>query len=347
MPLEVMEEAQRDFLDYNNTGMGICEMSHRSKPFDAIHNECISLIREMLNVPDNYSILLVQGGASTQFEAVPLNLLVKGRADYVVTGKFAKDAFNRAKKYGDVVAAASSEDKKFTYIPKVTPDMFRDDIDYVHVCYNNTIFGTHYNTLPDVGDKVLVADMSSCIMSEEIDVSKFGVIYAGAQKNLAPAGLTIVIVRNDLIGNHKDICPTMLAWKTQADKNSLFNTPPCFSIYMCCLVLRYLKKTGGIKAKAEVNRQKAKLLYDYIDSSDFYTNKVEKDSRSLMNVPFFTPNEELDALFVKESAAAGLSGLKGHREVGGLRASIYNAMTLEGVQALVDFMKKFAAEHAQ
>lgn len=345
MPLEVLEEAQRDFLDFNGSGMSICEMSHRSKPYDAIHTETIALIKELLNVPDDYSILLLQGGASTQFEAVALNLFQKGKADYVITGKFAEDAFKRVQKYGDVVAAASSKDKNFTYIPELTPDMFRKDIDYVHITANNTIFGTHYSKYPET-EAPLVADMSSCILSEEIDVSKFGLIYAGAQKNLAPAGLTIVIVRNDLIGHEMSICPTMLSYKTHAEKNSLFNTPPCFPIYMCCLNLRYLKKIGGVKAIADINVKKAALLYDYIDNSNFYVNKVNKIDRSLMNVPFFTPNEELDALFVKEAAAAGLASLKGHRAVGGLRASIYNAMPYEGVAALVEFMKKFAAAHS-
>ena len=343
-PEEVLKQAQAEFLDYNGTGMSITEMSHRSKPFQAVVDETVALFRELLNIPENYEVLMVQGGASTQFEAVPLNLLQKGKADYIVTGNFAKKAYKEAQKYGDIACAASSEDKNYTYIPDVNNITFRDDIDYVHMTSNNTIFGTRYVELPKTSAP-LVTDMSSCILSEEIDVSKFGLIYAGAQKNIAPAGVTIVIVRKDLIENPMKICPTMLKYSTQAKENSLYNTPPCFSIYMSMLVLRKLKAEGGIKAIQKINEYKAGLLYDFIDSSSFYSNGVEKKYRSLMNVPFVTPSAELDDKFVKEAAKAGLVSLKGHRLVGGMRASIYNAMPVEGVKALIEFMKKFESEN--
>ncbi|MEG2413436.1 MAG: 3-phosphoserine/phosphohydroxythreonine transaminase [Clostridia bacterium] len=342
LPLEVLQEAQRDMLDYNNSGMSVTEMSHRSKVFEGIHNECIALLRELMNISDDYAVLLLQGGASTQFEAIPLNLLNKtGKADYVVTGNFAKKAYQESKKYGDIHLAGSSEEKTFTYIPD-TLDL-RDDVDYLYICQNNTIFGTRYTNIPTPKSGVLVADVSSMILSEKIDVNKYGVIYAGAQKNVAPAGVTIVIVRKDLIGNAMPICPTMLNWKTQFDADSLYNTPPCFSIYMAMLNLRYLKRNGGIEAMQKVNEYKAGLLYDYIDNSNFYTNSVRKQDRSLMNVPFVTATKELDAQFVKEAEQNGLVSLKGHKLVGGMRASIYNAMPVEGVQTLIAFMQKFAA----
>lgn len=340
LPVEVLQEAKEQLLDYNGTGMSITEMSHRSKPFMAVVDETVALFRQLMNISDDYHVLFVQGGASTQFEAVPLNLFKKGRADYIVTGNFANKAFKEAQKYGDVVAAASSKDKNFTYIPDVDAIKFRDNLDYVHITTNNTIFGTKYSKLPKT-DCPLVADMSSNILSEEMDVSKFGLIYAGAQKNIAPAGVTIVIVRKDLIEEPMSICPTMLKYKTQAADNSLYNTPPCFSIYMSMLVARNLKKMGGIKMIQEINREKAGMLYDFIDNSDFYTNSVQKKDRSIMNVPFVTTSPQTDELFVKEAAAAGLVSLKGHRLVGGMRASIYNAMPIEGVVALIEFMKKF------
>ena len=338
LPLDVLLEAQKDFVDYQGCGMSVCEMSHRSKQYDAINNECLALLRELMEVPDNYDIILVQGGGSTQFEAVPLNLLKKGKADYIVTGNFAKKAYKEAIKYGDVHVAASSEDKNYTYIPKTFD--FRDDIDYVHITQNNTIFGTRYTTLPKT-NAPLVADVSSMILSEKIDVSKYGVLYAGAQKNLAPAGVTVVIVRKDLVTDGMSICPTMLKWKTQVDNNSLYNTPPCFSIYMMMLNLRYLKAHGGVKEQQKFNEYKAGLLYDFIDSSDFYTNSVNKEDRSLMNVPFVTKSADLDAAFVKEAGANGFASIKGHRLVGGMRASIYNAMPLSGITDLIEFMKKF------
>ena len=338
LPLEVLQEAQAEFVDYKGCGMSVTEMSHRSKQFDAIHNECISLIRELMGVPENYEVLLVQGGASTQFAAIPMNLLTSGKADYVVTGNFAKKAYKEALKYGDIHVAGSSEADKFTYIPKELD--IRDDADYLYICQNNTIFGTRYNKLPEC-KMPLVADISSNILSEEMDVSKYGVLYAGAQKNLAPAGLTIVIVRKDLIKEPVSYCPTMLSWKVMAENNSLYNTPPCFAIYMAMLNLRHLKKLGGVKEMQKVNVYKAGLLYDYIDSSSFYVNRVNKEDRSYMNVPFNTPNADLDALFVKQAGENGFVSIKGHRLVGGMRASIYNAMPVEGITSLIEFMKEF------
>ena len=338
LPLEVLQQAQAEFVDYNGCGMSVTEMSHRSKQFDAIHNECIALIRELMGVPDNYEVLLVQGGASTQFAAIPMNLLSTGKADYVVTGNFAKKAYKEALKYGDIHIAGSSEADKFTYIPKNLD--VRDDADYLYICQNNTIFGTRFSKLPEC-KMPLVADISSNILSEEMDVSKYGVLYAGAQKNLAPAGLTIVIVRKDLIKEPMSFCPTMLSWKVMAENNSLYNTPPCFAIYMAMLNLRYLKKLGGVKEMQKINVYKAGLLYDYIDSSSFYVNRVNKEDRSYMNVPFNTPNADLDAAFVKQAGENGFVSIKGHRLVGGMRASIYNAMPVEGITSLIEFMKEF------
>ena len=345
LPLSVLEEAQREFLDFAGTGMSVTEISHRNKSFETIVQEGESLLRELMHIPDDYAVLFVQGGASTQFAAVPLNLMHRGKADYVVTGNFSKKAWQEGKIYGDAACVASSEDKTYTYIPDVSAIPFREDTDYVHICSNNTIFGTRYVEFPDV-KAPLVADMSSEILSREVDVSKFAVIYAGAQKNLAPAGVTIVIAKRDLIGNPLPMCPTMLKWKVQDENKSLYNTPPCFSIYMATLVLRHLKKLGGVKEINAINEYKAGLLYDFIDNSSFYTNRVEKKYRSIMNVPFVTPSPELDAQFVKEAAANGLVSLKGHRLVGGMRASIYNAMPVDGVKALIEFMKKFERENA-
>ena len=345
LPLSVLEEAQREFLDFAGTGMSVTEISHRNKAFEAIVLEGEALLRELMHIPDDYAVLFVQGGASTQFAAVPLNLMHKGKADYIVTGNFSKKAWQEGKIYGDAACVASSEDKTYTCIPDVSAIPFREDTDYVHICSNNTIFGTRYIEFPDV-KAPLVADMSSEILSREIDVTKFAVIYAGAQKNLAPAGVTIVIAKRDLIGNPLPMCPTMLKWKVQDENKSLYNTPPCFSIYMATLVLRHLKKLGGVKEINAINEYKAGLLYDFIDNSSFYTNRVEKKYRSIMNVPFVTPSPELDAQFVKEAAANGLVSLKGHRLVGGMRASIYNAMPVDGVKALIEFMKKFERENA-
>ncbi len=340
---DVLKQAQAEMLDFNNSGMSINEMSHRTKVFDAVIKEAEALLRELMNIPENYKVLFVQGGASQQFDAIPLNLMNKfGKADYVISGHFAKKAFQAAKKYGDVAIAGSSEEDVYTHLPSYT---FREDIDYVHITSNNTIFGTKYTNFPET-KAPLVCDMSSNILSEPVDVSKFGMIYAGAQKNIGPAGLTIVIIREDLIGNAKDICPIMLNYKTHADNESMYNTPPCFPIYMAMLTFRHLKKLGGVEAIAKINREKAQMLYDYIDSSSFYTNKVNPADRSIMNVPFVTPNADLDAQFVKEAANEGLVTLKGHRLVGGMRASIYNAMPVEGVQKLIAFMRDFEAKNA-
>lgn len=340
LPEEVLKQAQAEFLDLNGSGMSVTEMSHRSKTYEAVIQTAEADLRELMNIPEDYYVLFVQGGASMQFEAVPLNLLVKGKADYLVTGNFAEKAYKEGKKYGDMVAAASSKDANFTFVPKVKRSDFRDDIDYVHYTSNNTIFGTHFNYVPDA-PAPLVCDMSSSILSETIDVSKYGVIYAGAQKNIAPAGVTIVIVRKDLTEQTMGICPTMLKWSTQAANGSMYNTPPCFSIYIAGLVFKWLKKLGGTDAINKINVEKANLLYDFIDNSSFYTNNVVKEDRSIMNVPFIAPTEELNAQFVKEAAAQGLVTLKGHRLVGGMRASIYNAMPGEGVKKLVEFMKAF------
>jgi phosphoserine aminotransferase len=341
----VLEQARDEMLDYKGTGMSVMEMSHRSKSYEDIHNECISLLRELMAIPENYDVLLLQGGASTQFDAIPLNLLTKGKADYVVTGNFANNAYKAAVKYGDIAVAASSKDKNYTYIPELTSDSFRKDIDYVHITTNNTIFGTRYIDFPET-EAPLVADMSSEILSRKIDVSKFGLIYAGAQKNISCAGLTIVIVRKDLMGTAMKICPTMLDYKIQADSNSMYNTCPCYSIYIAMLTFRHIKALGGVDAINALNVQKANMLYDYIDSSDYYYNYVHKEDRSIMNVPFVIKSEELNEKFVKEAATAGLKTLKGHRLVGGMRASIYNAVPVAGVEALITFMKKFKAANS-
>ncbi|MEG2002602.1 MAG: 3-phosphoserine/phosphohydroxythreonine transaminase [Clostridia bacterium] len=338
---DVLKQASQEMLDYNSTGMSVAEMSHRSKPYMEINDETISLFKELLNVPDNYKILLLQGGASMQFDAVPLNLMNNyKKAEYIVTGNFAKKASSFAKKYGEVKVIANTFDKNNTYLPKLTDADFSDEVDYCHFTSNNTIFGTEFKEFPNA-KAPLVCDMSSDILSREIDVSKFGLIYAGAQKNIGPAGLTVVIVREDLIGKHLPICPTLLAYQTQAEENSLYNTPSCYAIYMAMLTLRHLKKLGGLKAVNKINKDKAQMLYDYIDSTSFYTNNVEKDARSIMNVPFVTANADLDAKFVKEASQNSIVSIKGHKLVGGMRASIYNAMPVEGVQHLIDFMKKF------
>ena len=344
LPLPVLEQAQKELLDFNGTGMSITEMSHRGKPFMAVNDEANALLRELMNIPDDYSVLFVQGGASQQFAAVPLNLLQKGKADYILTGNFAQKAYEEGLKYGDMAVAASSKESNYTYIPDMKNVKFRDDIDYVHFTYNNTIFGSRFTEIPKT-DATLVTDMSSCILSEVVDVSKFGLIYAGAQKNIAPAGVTIVIVKKDLLGKHMAITPTMLRYDIQDKNDSLYNTPPCFPIYVSMLVFRWLKAMGGVSVMQKINEEKAKMLYDFIDNSTLYKNNVAVKDRSIMNVPFVTGNEELDAKFVKEATANGLVSLKGHRVTGGMRASIYNAMPIEGVKALIDFMKKFEMEN--
>jgi len=346
LPLPVLEQAQSELICYGDSGMSVMEMSHRSPVYDKIIKDAEADLRTLLNVPDNYKILFMQGGASGQFAAVPLNLLNgTKKADYIVSGQFSKKAYKEAKKYGDIALAATSEDVNFTKIPATTRESFRPDADYVHICFNNTIYGTKFNYIPDTGDIPLVADMSSCILSEPIDVSKFGVIYAGAQKNMAPAGLTVVIIREDLIGKESPLTPDVLSYKIMADNDSMYNTPPCYSIYMCGLVAKYLLSIGGLEEMKKLNEKKAKLLYDYLDSQDYYKATVDPASRSMMNVPFVTGDADLDKKFAKEAEAAGLMNLKGHRSVGGMRASIYNAMPYEGVEALIEFMKKFAEEN--
>ena len=345
LPLPVLEQCASEMTNYNGSGMSVMEMSHRSAVYDEIIKEAEKNLRLLMNIPDNYKVLFLQGGASTQFAAVPLNLMKNKKADYVVSGQFSKKAYEEAQKYGDAKCIASSKDRTFAYIPTITPDMVREDADYVHVCYNNTIFGTKYPEIPNVGDKVLVADMSSCIISEPIDVSKFGVIYAGAQKNMAPAGLTVVIVREDLLGNAREDTPTMLNWQTMADNDSMYNTPPCYAIYVAGLVYKWILGLGGLDAMKKINEEKAAILYNYLDSSELFKPGADKEYRSLMNVTFVTGDEELDKKFCKEADAAGFKNLKGHRSVGGMRASIYNAMPTEGVVALVEFMKKFEAEN--
>ena len=346
LPLEVLEQCAAEMTDYKGSGMSVMEMSHRSPVYDAIIKETEADFRKLMNIPDNYKVLFLQGGASTQFAAVPLNLMKTGKADYVVSGQFSKKAFKEAQKYGDAKCIASSEDRTFAYIPEITPDMVREDADYVHVCYNNTIFGTKYPEVPNVGDKVLVADMSSCITSEPVDVTKFGCIYAGAQKNMAPAGLTVVIIREDLLGTEKEFTPVMLNYKEMAENDSMYNTPPCYAIYVAGLVYKWALKNGGLEAMKKRNEEKAAILYDYIDSSKLFKATADKKCRSMMNVCFVTGDADLDKKFCKDAEAAGLSNLKGHRSVGGMRASIYNAMPKEGVEALVAFMKKFEAENA-
>lgn len=345
LPLEVLKKAQEQMLDYEGTGMSVMEMSHRAKCYDAIIKKAEADLRTLMNIPENYKVLFIQGGASQQFAAVPLNLSVKGKADYIITGNFASLSFKEASRFTNARAAASSQDKNYTYIPRTTAADFDRDADYVHITTNNTIFGTHYTELPDTAGVPLVADMSSNILAEVTPVERYAVIYAGAQKNISSAGLTIVIVREDMLERSMDICPTMLKWKTQADADSLYNTPPTYQIYIAGLVFEHLLSLGGVAEMEKINRYKAGLLYDFIDNSDFYTNSVAKEDRSLMNVPFVTPGKETDAAFVAQAAANGLLSLKGHRLVGGMRASIYNAMPVEGVKALIEFMKKFETEN--
>lgn len=345
LPLSVLQKAASEMTDYRGSGMSVMEMSHRSPVYEAIILEAESLLRDVMQIPDNYKVLFLQGGATMQFSAVPLNLMNgSGKADYVVSGQFSKKAAEEAKRYGDVRILASSADKNFTYVPSFSPQDIRSDADYVHICLNNTIFGTRFPEIPDTGSVTLVADLSSCILSEPIDVSKFGLIYAGAQKNMAPAGLTIVIVREDLLGHAKEMTPTMLDYKIMADNDSMFNTPPCYSIYMAGLVLNWIRDDiGGLEKMAEINRRKAQKLYDAIDASQLFSAPAEKGSRSIMNVTFVTGNQDLDKQFCKEAEKAGLVNLKGHRSVGGMRASIYNAMPEAGVDALITFMKEFEA----
>ena len=346
LPEEVLQAAADEMMDYKGTGMSVMEMSHRSKPFEEIITEAEADLRDLMGIPDNYKVLFLQGGASQQFAAIPMNLMKNGVADYIITGQWAKKAAQEAEKYGKVNRIASSEDKVFSYIPDCSDLPIDDNADYVYICENNTIYGTKYKELPNTKGKILVADVSSCFLSEPVDVTKYGVIYGGVQKNIGPAGTVIVIIREDLIRD--DVLPgtpTMLKYKTQADAKSLYNTPPAYGIYICGKVFKWLKKMGGLEVMKERNEKKAKLLYDFLDQSQLFKGTVVKEDRSLMNVPFVTGNEELDAKFVKEAKAAGLENLKGHRTVGGMRASIYNAMPKAGVEALVAFMKKFEEEN--
>lgn len=347
LPLPVLETAAAELVCYGESGMSVMEMSHRSADYEAIIARAEADLRKLMRIPDNYKVLFLQGGASTQFAAVPLNLIGRtGKADYIVSGQFSGKAFEEALKLGyDARCVATSKDDHFDRIPTVTRADIRPDAAYLHICFNNTIYGTKYPYIPDTGDIPLVADMSSCILSEPVDVSKFGVIYAGAQKNMASAGLTVVIVREDLLGYAAEKMPTMLEWKIMAENGSMYNTPPCYAIYMAGLVYRRLLDMGGLDVMKERNLRKANLLYGYLDSQDYYFVPVKKESRSMMNVTFVTGNAELDKKFAAEAAEAGLKNLKGHRAVGGMRASIYNAMPYEGVEALVAFMKRFAAEN--
>lgn len=346
LPEQVLEKAAAQMLDYEGSGMCVMEMSHRSKEYEAIINRTEELLRELMVIPQNYKVLFLQGGASSQFAMVPLNLMTKNKKmDIVLTGQWAKKAASEAKKFGTVNVVASSADQTFSYIPKLDPSTFSKDADYFHVTSNNTIYGTRYNQLPDTGKIPLVSDMSSCILSEAVDVSRFGVIYAGAQKNMGPAGLTVVIIRDDLVGQADESVPTMFNYQTHADNGSMYNTPPTYSIYICMLVLEWLKGLGGIPAIEKINREKAGMLYEYLDTSSLFRGTVVPEDRSIMNIPFITGNEELDAKFIKEAKAAGFVNLKGHRTVGGMRASIYNAMPVEGVQKLIAFMKQFEIDN--
>lgn len=346
LPEEVLKEAAEEMLDYKGTGMSVMEMSHRSKFFEEIIQEAEQDLRDLMNIPDNYKILFLQGGGSTQFAMVPMNLMKNGVADYIITGQWSKKAAAEAKRYGKINEVASSEDKNFSYIPDVSKIKVSDDADYVYICHNNTIYGTTYHKLPDTKGKILVADMSSDILSKPIDVTKYGLIFAGVQKNIGPAGTVVVIIREDLIT--EDVLegtPTMLQYKVHSDNKSLYNTPPAYGIYICGKVFKHLKKLGGLEVMKKRNEEKAKILYDYLDSSELFHGTVVKEDRSLMNVPFITGDKDLDDKFIKEAKKVGIDNIKGHRTVGGMRASIYNAMPIEGVKYLVEFMKRFEVEN--
>ncbi|MGN0428188.1 MAG: 3-phosphoserine/phosphohydroxythreonine transaminase [Agathobacter sp.] len=347
LPEEVLREAADEMMDYRGCGMSVMEMSHRSKVYDNIIKEAEADLREIMNIPDNYKVLFLQGGASQFFAEVPMNMMKNKKAGYIITGQWAKKAYQEAKIYGEAVELASSADKTFSYIPDCSDLPITDDMDYVYICENNTIYGTKFKELPNTKGKLLVSDVSSCFLSEPIDVTKYGVVYGGVQKNVGPAGVVIAIIREDLITD--DVLPgtpTMLKWKTQADNDSLYNTPPCYGIYICGKVFKWIKAMGGLSVMKQKNEEKAKILYDFLDESKMFKGTVEKKDRSLMNVPFVTGNADLDAKFVKEAEAAGFVNLKGHRTVGGMRASIYNAMPKEGVEKLVAFMKDFEAKNA-
>lgn len=346
LPEEVLREAAEEMMDYKGSGMSVMEMSHRSKVYDTIIKEAEADLRDLMQIPDNYKVLFLQGGASQQFAMIPMNLMKNKKAAYIVTGQWAKKAWKEAQIYGEAVSVASSEDQTFSYIPDCSDLDIPDDADYVYICENNTIYGTKFKELPNTKGHTLVADVSSCFLSEPVDVTKYGVIYGGVQKNIGPAGVVIVIIREDLITEDTlPGTPTMLKYKTHADAASLYNTPPAYGIYICGKVFKWLKSMGGLSAIRERNEEKAKILYDFLDESSLFRGTVAKEDRSLMNVPFVTGSDELDAKFVAEAKAAGLENLKGHRSVGGMRASIYNAMPIEGVRKLVDFMKRFEKEH--
>jgi len=346
LPEPVLIKAAEEMLDYQGTGMSVMEMSHRSKAFAAIITNAEETLRQLMNIPQNYHVLFLQGGGSSQFAMVPLNLLNKSKkADYVNSGSWAKKAISEAKKYGEISVVASSEDKTFSYIPELEKSMFKPEADYAFIVSNNTIYGTVYHELPDTGNVPLVADMSSNFLSQVYDVNKFGIIFAGAQKNVGPAGVTVVIIRDDLVGNAKDFTPTMFNYKTHVEGKSLFNTPPCYSIYIAKLVFEWVKELGGVPAIEKINREKAAMLYDFIDNSSLFKGTADPKDRSIMNVTFILPSEELNAKFINEAKENGLETLKGHRSVGGMRASIYNAMPVDGVKKLVEFMKKFENEN--
>ena len=348
LPVEVLQEAADEMLDYKGTGMSVMEMSHRSKAYATIIQEAEKDLRELMNIPDNYKVLFLQGGASQQFAMIPMNLMKNKVADYIITGQWSKKAYQEAQLYGKANAIASSADKTFSYIPNCTDLPISEDADYVYICENNTIYGTKYKTLPNTKGKTLVADISSCFLSEPVDITKYGVIYGGVQKNVGPAGVVITIIREDLITDDTlQGTPTMLKYKIHADNGSLYNTPPAYGIYICGKVFKWLKKMGGLEVMKAANEKKAALLYNFLDQSKMFKGTVATEDRSLMNVPFVTGDEELDAKFVKEAKAVGLDSLKGHRSVGGMRASIYNAMPIEGVEKLVEFMKKFEAENTK
>lgn len=348
LPEEVLLKASKEMMNYKDSGMSVMEMSHRSNEFTEIITEAESLLRNLMNIPDSYKVLFLQGGASTQFSMIPMNLFKNyKKADFIDTGSWSTKAIKEANKYGQAIVLASSKDDNYRHIPKVDPEKFSKGVDYFHITTNNTIYGTRYtpSNIPNTGDIPLVADMSSNILSEVYDVNKFSLIYAGAQKNMGPSGLTVVIIKEDLIGNAPSNTPTMLDYKIHADKGSLYNTPPCYSIYICKLVLEWLTTLGGVATIEKINFSKAKLLYDFLDESQLFNGTVVKEDRSLMNVPFITGDKDKDALFVKEAASKGFVNLKGHRSVGGMRASIYNAMPMEGVKNLVAFMKDFESKH--
>ena len=347
LPEEVLKKAAAELLEYKTTGQSVMEMSHRSKEFKEIIDEAEALVRKLYKVPDNYKVLFLHGGASTQFAAIPLNFMNgSGKADYIVSGQWGKRAYEEASRYGDVVITANSDDKNYSYFPKTKREDFRPDADYVYYCMNNTIFGTKAPYIPDTGDIPLITDVSSCFFSQPLDISKFAVVYGGAQKNVAPAGVVIAIVREDMLGKARDITPKMLNWQVHADNGSMYNTPPCYIIYMCKLVLEWIKELGGLEEMEKRNIKKAKILYDFLDNSKMFSSTVVPEDRSLMNVPFVSGDKDLDAKLIKEAAEAGFINIKGYKTVGGMRASIYNAMPIEGVEKLVEFLKKFEEENS-